>query len=120
MRKGKIINSWEVKPYICDSTYSSKMMLDDIVAGKKAINVNEGTLKGECKTPGGIHDEDEIYYIVKGEAVLHLGEETYDIKPGSLYLYRKVYFIRWITRVKQKTLFCLHCGKMQVIMKFII
>ncbi len=84
MSEGKVINSWEVKPFVCDESYSSKMLLDDIVAGGKAVHINEGTLKGGCSTPGGIHKAAEIYYVVKGEAVLHLGEELIDIKPGSV------------------------------------
>jgi len=84
MKKGKVINSWEVKPFVVDQTYSSKMLMDDIVAGGKAIHMNEGTLKGGCSTPGGVHTATEIYYVVKGEAVLHLGEEKMDIKPGSI------------------------------------
>ena len=84
MSKGVIVNSWEVKPFVCDETYSSKMLLDDIVAGTKAININEGTLKAGCKTSGGVHGKNEIYYIVKGEAMIHLGEDTKDIKAGSV------------------------------------
>jgi quercetin dioxygenase-like cupin family protein len=84
MPKGKIIHSTQVKPFICDSSYSSKMLLDDFVAGTQAINVNEGTLKGGGKTGGSTHNQNEIYYVVKGEAVLHLDEEVYDITPGSL------------------------------------
>ncbi|NLA52470.1 MAG: cupin domain-containing protein [Clostridiales bacterium] len=84
MIKGRVINSWEVKPFICDDTYSSKMLLDDIVAETKAIHINEGTLKGGCSTPGAVHSANEIYYVIKGEAVLHLGDELIDIKPGSL------------------------------------
>ncbi len=84
MKKGIIIHSWEVKPFIVDHSYSSKMLLDDRVAGTEAINVNEGTLKGGCKTGGAMHDENEIYYVIKGEAVLHLDDENYDIQPGSL------------------------------------
>jgi mannose-6-phosphate isomerase-like protein (cupin superfamily) len=60
------------------------MLLDDLVAGTEAINVNEGTLTGGGKTGGGIHGENEIYYVVKGEAVLHLDNETLDIGPGCL------------------------------------
>ncbi len=84
MIKGKVINTWEVKPFVCDQTYSSKMLLDDIVAGTKTIHINEGTLKGGGSTPGGVHAANEIYYVVKGEAVLHLGDDLIDIKPGSL------------------------------------
>jgi mannose-6-phosphate isomerase-like protein (cupin superfamily) len=82
--KGKIIRSREVKPFVGDQSYSSKMILDDIVAGTEAINVNEGTLKGGGKTSGATHEENEIYYVVKGEAVLHLDDETFDIEPGCL------------------------------------
>lgn len=84
MGKGIIIHSEEVKPFVLDASYSSKMLLDDSVAGRESINVNEGTLKGGCKTGGSTHDENEIYYVVKGEAVIHLDEETADIRPGSL------------------------------------
>lgn len=31
--KGVVINSWEVKPLVLDETYSSKMILDSVVAG---------------------------------------------------------------------------------------
>lgn len=84
MKKGKVVNSWEVKSFIVDQTYSSKMLMDDIVAGGKSIHINEGTLKAGCSTAGGVHSATEIYYTLKGEAVLHLGEEKIDIKPGSL------------------------------------
>ena len=84
MSKGKIIHSRDVKPFVCDPSYSSKMLLDDLVAGTETINVNEGTLKGGGRTGGSIHDENEIYYVVKGEAVLHLDNEMFPIKPGCL------------------------------------
>ena len=84
MANAKIINSWEVKPFVLDASYTSRMLLDDSVVGTKTIHINEGTLKGGFNTGGGDHEVDEIYYVVKGEAVLHLDDETYDIKPGSL------------------------------------
>jgi quercetin dioxygenase-like cupin family protein len=84
MKKGQVINSWEVKSFVVDQTYSSKMLMDDLVAGEKSIHINEGTLKAGCSTPGGVHTATEIYYTLRGEAVLHLGEDKIDIKPGSL------------------------------------
>lgn len=84
MRKGRVINSWEVKSFVVDNTYSSKMLLDNIVAEAETIQINEGTLKGGCNTPGAVHKANEIYYVVKGEAVLQLGDERLDVKPGSL------------------------------------
>ncbi len=84
MTTAKIIHPSQVKPYVADQSYSSKMLLDDLVAGVEAINVNEGTLRGGGKTGGGVHEENEIYYVVKGEAVLHLDDEVFDIRPGDL------------------------------------
>jgi quercetin dioxygenase-like cupin family protein len=84
MSKGVVIHTKDVKPFICDSTYSSKMLLDDIVAGGKSIHMNEGTLKGGCSTPGGVHTATEIYYVVKGEAILHLDDKKIDVAPGSI------------------------------------
>ncbi len=84
MSKGIIIQSREVKPFVCDSSYSSKMLLDDLVAGMEAINVNEGTLKRGSKTSGATHAENEVYYVVSGEAVLHLDDETFPVEPGCL------------------------------------
>jgi quercetin dioxygenase-like cupin family protein len=83
MPKGKIVNSWEVKPFILDETYSSKMILDNVVADAETVQINEGTLKGGCSTSGATHKKDEIYYVVKGEAILHLDSEKHDIKAGS-------------------------------------
>ena len=83
--RGKLVNSWEVKPFVCSDDYSSKMLLDDVVAGGKSIHINEGTFKpGTNSLPGGAHEATEIYYIVKGEAVLTLGDEKFDVKPGSV------------------------------------
>ena len=84
MKQGVVINSWEVKPFVIDDTYSSKMLLDDLVAGGKSIHINEGTLKGGCSTSGGVHAATEVYYVLKGEALLHLGNREMDIKQGSL------------------------------------
>ena len=82
--KGVVIHSREVKPLVLDETYSSKMILDSVVAGGPAIQMNEGTLAPGCSTGGGVHEKPEIYYIVKGEAVLHLDDDVYDVAPGSL------------------------------------
>jgi len=83
-KKGVVIHSKEVKPLVMDETYSSKMILDSIVAGGPAIQMNEGTLSAGCKTGGGVHEKPEIYYIVKGKAILHLDDDAYEVEPGSL------------------------------------
>lgn len=84
MPEAKVINSWEVKPFILDESYESRMILDNITAGAETVQINEGTLKGGGKTEGGTHEDNEIYYVVKGEAILTLGDRTCCIKQGSL------------------------------------
>lgn len=84
MSKGTVVNSWEVKPFVLDEAYSSKMILDDVIAGGKSIQMNEGTLKGGCSTPGAVHTATEVYYIVKGEAILRIDDRKIDVAPGSV------------------------------------
>ena len=84
MTERKVVDPARVKPFICDDSYSSKLLMDDFVAGTKAINISEGTLKGGGSTGAGVHEENEIYYAVKGEAVLHLDEEEFDLTPGMV------------------------------------
>ena len=60
-----LVNAENVVPYVCDETYSSKQLTGDEMAGFPVININEGTLKGGCRTSGGAHENTEIYYIVE-------------------------------------------------------
>jgi quercetin dioxygenase-like cupin family protein len=80
----RIVDPTQVKPFVCDESYSSKLLMDDFVAGTEAININEGTLKPGGKTEAGTHKENEIYYAVKGQAVLYLDDEPCDLKPGMV------------------------------------
>ena len=84
MAKAKIVEPARVKPYVCDESYSSKLLMDDFVAGAPAININEGTLKGGGSTGAGVHEQNELYYAVKGEAVLYLDDEPHELKPGTV------------------------------------
>lgn len=84
MPEAKIIQSALVKEFVCDPSYSSKMLLDDSVAGTHAINVNQGILKGGGKTAGATHEQNEIYFVLTGEAALRLDEERHDIQAGDL------------------------------------
>ena len=39
---------------------------------------------GESTYPGLHHDEEEIYVILKGKAILMIGEEECEVGPGSV------------------------------------
>lgn len=79
---GKIIRSNELKPFVLSGDYSSKVLMDNSIAGARVININEGTLKAGGKNDGETHEKNEIYYVVSGHAVLSLGSERHDIGPG--------------------------------------
>jgi mannose-6-phosphate isomerase-like protein (cupin superfamily) len=83
-REPKIIDAARVRPFVVDETYSSKMLLDDGLAGARTIQINEGTVAPGCALGGAAHGQDEIYYIVSGRGTLRLGEETHPIKPGTV------------------------------------
>ena len=81
----KIINAKDIKPYIMQgSTYESRMLLDDIVAGEPTVNINHGTIKPLQTAGGGSHEKTEIYFIVSGNGLLRLDNETHVVSQGSL------------------------------------
>ena len=80
----QIVDPAQVKPFVCDESYSSKLLMDDFVAGTAAININEGTLKPGGSTETGVHQENELYYAVNGQAILYLDDEPHDLKPGMV------------------------------------
>ena len=84
MANAKVIDPARVKPFVSDPSYSSKLLMDDFVAGTPAININEGTLKGGGSTKAGVYEENELYYCVRGEAVLHLDDESFDFTSGMV------------------------------------
>jgi len=60
-----------------------KLLVDEHEAETIALGYVSKAL-GE-KTVEGFHDdEEEIYVILKGTAILELGDETAEVKPGSV------------------------------------
>ena len=93
MGKGFVVNSAEVMPFKVSDAYVSKMLIDKDNSGSEHLQVNEGVVKAGCRLAGAAHPEpyDELYIVLKGEAILHLGDDDHDIGPGS------VIFIPWGT-----------------------
>lgn len=83
-RKWSLVNAENVKPFVCDETYSSKQLTGDEINGLHVLNINEGTLKAGCRTAGGVHEETEIYYITEGAGVLWLDEDSLNVKKGDI------------------------------------
>ncbi len=88
MAKGKVVKINRVMPFCPDPAggYISRMLIDVFNSGSEKLQVNHGTLRGGCATPGAIHKppHDELYIVLKGQAVLHMDGVDYDIEKGSV------------------------------------
>lgn len=101
MKKWKLINAENIKPFECDGGYSSKMLTGDDIANRQVININEGTLKAGCKTAGGAHEDTEIYYIIEGEGDVWLDDDRIPVKPGDIIVIPPQVF-HWIDNSNSK------------------
>ena len=107
MKKWRLVNSENVKPFVCDDTYSSKMLTGDEMAGMQIININEGTLKPGCRTEGGAHDETEIYYMVDCEnADVWLDDDCIPVKNHDIIVIPPHVF-HWIDNTRSSKPFVL-------------
>lgn len=75
----------KVKPLIMGPEYESRMILDHVITGREdAIQINHGTVKAGYALGGGVHEEDEIYYILSGKGKLQLDDDIIDIEGGQI------------------------------------
>ena len=96
-----LIHSENVRPLVCDETYSSKQLTGDEIAGMPVININEGTLKAGCRTGGDAHEDTEVYYVLDcapGSSI-HLDEDEIPCKPGDIFVIPPQVF-HWIDNTK--------------------
>ena len=89
MKKGTVVKATTVMPFTpkgYERQFESKMLIDRTNSASEKLQVNQFVLKPGCRTEGAIHREpyDEVYYILSGEAVLHLGEEAHDIGEDTI------------------------------------
>ena len=89
MKKGTVVKTFQVMPFTpkgYEGQFESKMLIDRTNSASEKLQVNQFVLKPGCRTEGAIHQEpyDEIYYVLSGQAILHLGEEAYDIGKDTI------------------------------------
>ncbi len=74
-----------VKPLLFGEEYESRMILDHVITGRdNVIQINHGTVKAGCALGGGVHEEDEIYYILSGQGKLQLDDKIVDVAGGQV------------------------------------
>lgn len=76
-------------PETANGTFVSRLLIDSDGVGSRWLVMNLFTLRaGGTTGPGGHHPApfDEVYYILRGHGLLHLGDpvETYEIGPDSV------------------------------------
>jgi mannose-6-phosphate isomerase-like protein (cupin superfamily) len=86
--KYKVYNPEEIMPF-GGGMYESRLLLDNLMAGEKAININHGTVSpgGHTGTPGTIgaaHEKAEIYFGVSGKADVYMDGEPVLMKQGTV------------------------------------
>jgi len=93
MKKSTFINADMLEPFVCDETYSSKMLMGEDLVCEPAINMNIGTLQPYTRLPGSHHEKAEVYYVVGcepgAEVVTGTGKDGdeeihYRVKAGDV------------------------------------
>ena len=75
----------KVKPLLFGEEYESRMILDHVITGRdNVIQINHGTVKAGFALGGGVHEEDEIYYILSGKGKLQLDDKIVDVAGGQV------------------------------------
>ena len=75
----------KVKPLIFGEEYESRMILDHVITGRDdVIQINHGTVKAGYALGGGVHEDDEIYYILTGKGKLQLDDKIVDVAGGQV------------------------------------
>ena len=81
----KIVKVNKVMPYSFGKEYDSRMILDSTVTGREGvIQMNHGTVKKGCKLGGGVHEADEIYYILSGNGEIKLDDKVYPVAADEV------------------------------------
>jgi mannose-6-phosphate isomerase-like protein (cupin superfamily) len=90
-----VLRADDIEPYThpADPSYHSQHVLGHEVTGLHDLLLNRGTVEAHAGLSGGSHpDNDEVYYIVAGSAVVDLGgdpktgvgHETFRVEPDMV------------------------------------
>ena len=80
-----VVDANKVKPLSFGESYDSRMILDHEITGRdNVIQINHGTVKPGFALGGGVHEEDEIYYILSGKGKLQLDDEIVDVHADQV------------------------------------
>ncbi|MDG0793889.1 dimethylsulfonioproprionate lyase family protein [Cohnella ginsengisoli] len=86
MRKANVIRASEVKTLFVDETYASKMLIDRTNSDTHNTQINMGIVAPGASHPDHNHptDYDEFYLVIKGQGMVRLDGQEYDLLPGDV------------------------------------
>ena len=86
MAKGTVIKASEVKAFVVDETYTSKMLIDKTNSATKSVQINQGFISPGSKHADHAHQPpyDEVYLIMKGQATVRLDGVEYETSAGDV------------------------------------
>lgn len=80
-----VVDVNKVKPLMFGEEYASRMILDHVITGRdNVIQINHGTVAPHSLLGGGVHEEDEIYYILSGHGTCRLGDDVVEVHEGQV------------------------------------
>ena len=80
-----VVDVAKVKPLVFGDGYQSRMILDHVITGRDGvIQMNHGTVPPHTDLGGATHEEDEIYYILKGHGSCILGDKEVEVYDNQV------------------------------------
>lgn len=73
-----------------EDVFESRLIIDKDICGSEKLAISHFTLKPGKSIPGGKHPRpyDEVYYVLRGKAIVTLGEEEFEIGPDTAVFIR--------------------------------
>lgn len=86
MPKGIVIRPSEVKAFVADPMYTSKMLLDNTNSDSQSFQINQGFIPPGVQHPDHAHEppNDEVYIIIKGEGSVRLDGVEHEVQTGDV------------------------------------
>jgi mannose-6-phosphate isomerase-like protein (cupin superfamily) len=81
--EGFLMQAFELSQLLSESTGTNGVHYAEFLR-QPSLSVGIYTLAVGALDPQQPHTEDEIYYVVSGQGAIRVGDETYQVKAGSI------------------------------------
>jgi mannose-6-phosphate isomerase-like protein (cupin superfamily) len=77
------MHTFELSQLLSESTDTNGVRYAEFLR-QPSLSMGIYTLEAGALDPQQPHTEDEIYYVIGGQGVIRVGDETYQVKAGSI------------------------------------